>query len=155
MDYEKLCCIVNFSASQKVNPVGETDIPEHTLKAVVEKVVESVSKGSKPSGISLLPKEFYWKEYSEWEDKIFKLSKKPYLWRQSKGFLYINSMAAIAIEASKIESWKNMGIKFVKFNPSSDSCQLCKKLKGKYPIDQAPLICKDRHPGCRCCFLPA
>ncbi len=60
------------------------------------------------------------------------------------------ALSAIQAETDKITSWSKRGIKKAKFAPAPDCCDICKKLRGSYKIEQAPIAVLDTHLGCRC-----
>lgn len=60
------------------------------------------------------------------------------------------ALSAIQAESDKIKTWSARGIKKVKFAPAPDCCDICKKLRGDYKIEQAPISVLDTHLGCRC-----
>jgi hypothetical protein len=59
-------------------------------------------------------------------------------------------LSAIQAETDKIATWLKRGIKKVKFSPAPDCCDICKKLRGSYKIQEVPIAVLDTHLGCRC-----
>jgi len=74
---------------------------------------------------------------------------------EKKG-LFLHSMEAqITIKKNLRQYGKSSVVKAVEWLADDDSCDFCKKLKGKkYPLDKAPIPGVDTHPGCRCDILP-
>jgi hypothetical protein len=66
--------------------------------------------------------------------------------------LLAQAIFSIEVEGTKLLDWKKCGIEKVQFALPSDGCDICKKLKGDYPIDNAPTVVLDTHLGCRCSY---
>lgn len=54
------------------------------------------------------------------------------------------------------EAYEEQDVEYVYFMTQNDDhvCDLCDSLVGFYPIDEAPNIPDDTHPGCRCQLVP-
>jgi hypothetical protein len=68
--------------------------------------------------------------------------------------LFQMTLLAESCETEKLSEWKKSGVKTVKLVPAPDCCSFCRKIAKNYPIDEAPTVGKDRHPGCRCSYTP-
>ena len=63
------------------------------------------------------------------------------------------AIEGIELTLEKMENWKKSGETKVEFVADSWACQVCRKVKGIYEIEKAPIPVLDTHIGCTCNIL--
>lgn len=155
----ELCKAANKEIADEVSRMDmmTTDLSEETLRLVREEIAKSAAKGQNPmncGAVKYLPDHFKWAEYDEWLVKVKRMRRKPDAFDLPQKIVYVMTIMALAQETTRLQGWKAEGTTRVKLDTCSHSCAACRKIPKVYPIDQAPRVGYERHPGCRCCFMP-
>lgn len=151
---------VNQEYAHAVDAVhwGVTDLTLEIKDEVKSAVMESLARGVSWANCKAknhLPMGFKWEEYTTWENRIRRMRRPPDIFEYyGQREMYISVLITQAVELTQLQEWERQGIKRVRFVVSDDSCPLCKEIKKIYEIKNAPMVGKERHPGCRCGFIP-